>query len=347
LAADSSAEGFTDWFMPSIGELNLMYSNLKLSNLSNLDGSFYWSSTQNASSPASSATYRGFNGGGVATADKTSIFSVRPIRAFSPTAVAIDTLPTDVGTYVVAPTLTLSSPASLNNYQAVEYVGTTLTINKARQRALTVGQYDAYPGISTYPLNIYGGSGPGLITRTLVSGGSAGCSMVQDLFITAASVGTCEVQVEKAGTSNYFAESTTATIYWMTFINRYIPSLPTTPTDLGLSGSVAIEKRSYEAFTVSSFTNGSGSAVTSAAMNSVMRVIGTGFNSSDETTEVIIGFSSIQKSSLIFDTSDPAANYVQFTVPNDLDLGANDVAMKSRKGWAFASGLLTITEPTG
>jgi hypothetical protein len=347
LAADSSAEGFTDWFMPSIGELNLMYSNLKLSNLSNLDGSFYWSSTQNASSPASSATYRGFNGGGVATADKTSIFSVRPIRAFSPTAVAIDTLPTDVGTYLVAPTLTLSSPASLNNYQAVEYVGTTLTINKARQRALTVGQYDAYPGISTYPLNIYGGSGPGLITRSLVSGGSAGCSMVQDLFITAASVGTCEVQVEKAGTSNYFAESTTATIYWMTFINRYIPSLPTTPTDLGLSGSVAIEKRSYEAFTVSSFTNGSGSAVTSAAMNSVMRVIGTGFNSSDETTEVIIGFSSIQKSSLIFDTSDPAANYVQFTVPNDLDVGANDVAMKSRKGWAFASGLLTITEPTG
>jgi hypothetical protein len=346
LAADSSAEGFTDWFMPSIGELNLMYSNLKLSNLSNLDGSFYWSSTQNASSPAASATYVAFTGGGVATADKTSIFSVRPIRAFSPTAVAVDTLPTDVGTYAVAPTLTLSSPASLNNYQAVEYVGTTLTINKARQRALTVGQYDAYPGISTYPLNIYGGSGPGLITRSLVSGGSAGCSMVQDLFITAASVGTCDVQVEKAGTSNYFAESTTATIYWMTFVNRYIPSVPATPSDFGLFGSVAIEKRSYETFTVSSFANGSGSAVTSVAMNSVMRIIGTGFNSSDDTTEVIIGFSSIPKSALTFNTSNPAANYVQFTLPTDLDLGANDVAMKSRKGWAFASGLLTVTEPS-
>jgi len=346
LAADSSAEGFTDWFMPSIGELNLMYSNLKLSNLSNLDGSFYWSSTQNASNPASSATYMAFNGSGVSTADKTSVFTVRPIRAFSPTAVAINTLPTDVGTYAVAPTLTLSSPASLSNYQAVEYVGTTLTINKARQRALTVGQYDAYPGISTYPLNIYGGSGPGILTRTLVSGGSADCSMVQDLFITAASVGTCDVRVEKAGTVNYFAESTTATIYWMTFVNRYIPSVPATPTDFGLAGSVAIEKRSYETFTVSSFANGSGSAVTSAAMNSVMRIIGTGFNSGDETTEVIIGFSSIPKSALTFNTSDPAANYVQFTVPTDLDLGTNDVAMKSRKGWAFASGLLTVTEPT-
>jgi hypothetical protein len=76
-----------------------------------------------------------------------------------------------------------------------------------------------------------------------------------------------------------------------------------------------------------------------------MRIIGTGFNSSDETTEVIIGFSSIPKSSLTFNTSDPAANYVQFTVPSDLDLGTNDVAMKSRKGWAFASGLLTVTSP--
>jgi hypothetical protein len=85
LAADSSAEGFTDWFMPSIGELNLIYSNLKLSNLSELNGSYYWSSTQSASNPASSATYRAFNGGGTGTADKDSIFSVRPIRAFSPT----------------------------------------------------------------------------------------------------------------------------------------------------------------------------------------------------------------------------------------------------------------------
>jgi hypothetical protein len=76
-----------------------------------------------------------------------------------------------------------------------------------------------------------------------------------------------------------------------------------------------------------------------------MRIIGTGFNSGDETTEVIIGFFSIPKSSLTFNTTNPLANYVEFTLPNsaDLDLGANDVAMKSRKGWAFASGLLTIT----
>ena len=151
----------------------------------------------------------------------------------------------------------------------------------------------------------------------------------------------------KDGGVNYFAETTTATIYWITFINRYSKSGPTTPTDLGLSGSTAIEKRTYEAFTVLSFANGSGTAVTSAAKGSVLRIIGNGFSASDETTEVIVGFFSIPSSSLIFDTSNPLANFVQFTLPNssDLDLGANDVAMKSRKGWAFASGLLTVTSP--
>jgi hypothetical protein len=128
-------------------------------------------------------------------------------------------------------------------------------------------------------------------------------------------------------------------------MNRYIPSAPATPTDLGLSGSTAIEKRSYETFTVLSFANGSGTAVTSAAKGSIMRIIGTGFNAGDETTEVIIGFFSIPKSSLTIDTTNPLANYVEFTLPNssDLDAGANDVAMKSRKGWAFAPSLLNVT----
>jgi hypothetical protein len=114
---------------------------------------------------------------------------------------------------------------------------------------------------------------------------------------------------------------------------------------LGLSGSTGFERRSYETFTVLSLANGSGSAVTSAAKGSVMRIIGTGFNSSDDTTEVIIGFFSIPKSSLTFNTTNPLANYVEFTLPNssDLDGGANDVAMKSRKGWAFAPSLLNVT----
>jgi hypothetical protein len=96
---------------------------------------------------------------------------------------------------------------------------------------------------------------------------------------------------------------------------------------------------------VLSFANGSGTAVTSVAKNTVMRIIGTGFDTNDATTEVIIGFLSIPRSSLTINTTNPLANYVEFTLPNssDLDAGANDVAMKSRKGWAFAPSLLSVT----
>jgi hypothetical protein len=341
LAADSSAEGFTDWFMPSIGELNLIYNNLKLSNLSDLNGSSYWSSTQNASNPASSATYRVFNGSGAGTADKDSMFSVRPIRAFSPGAGASNTLPTDVGTYSVAPTLTLSSPASLNNYQAVEYFGTTLTINRARQRALSVGQYNAFPGISTYPLNVYGGSGPGLVTRSLIPGGSAGCSLAQDLFITATTVGTCDVRVEKAGTPNYFSESTTTTIYWIQWSDAYATRAPSTPTEIVMNHQTAITKYNYETLTVTSYQNSSGVTITSIATGATLRIIGDGFSPTSDYTEVVFAsMDMVDLTSGLQVISSGGSNYLQLTVPSGVTTGA--ITVNSPKGMAVGP-TLTIT----
>jgi hypothetical protein len=271
-----------------------------------------------------------------------------PIRAFSPIAASGSTAPTNAGDYTALPVnFALTAPASLSNYQGVTITGRNFTINKAFQAKLTIGQYDAYIGISSYPINVYGGSGSGAVLRTLVDTGTAGCALSINAILTATQLGTCSVRAVKDGGVNYFNETATATIYWMNFINRYTNPGPTTPTDLGLSGSTGFERRSYETFTVLSFANGSGTAVTSAAKGSVMQIIGTGFDASDTTTEVIIGFFSIPRSSLTFNTTNPLANYVEFTLPNssDLDLGANDVAMKSRKGWAFASGLLTVTSP--
>jgi len=276
LAADSSAEGFTDWFMPSIGELNLIRSNLKLNSLSNLNGTDYWSSTQDATNPSTSAQYQYFTGGSFGPTDKNNNLSVRPIRAFSPTALASNTTPTDAGVYRVGSTFAISSPATLSNYQGVESVTATLTINKARQKAITIGQYDAYPGISSYPLNVYGGSGPGTLTRTLVSAGTAGCSLASSFILTATSVGTCTVKAEKAGTRNYIVESTTATIYWITLATNYATQTLGGNHAIPLNGGNQIVVRT-ETLTASAFSNTSGGAITSAAVGTTIRINSTGF----------------------------------------------------------------------
>ena len=253
-----------------------------------------------------------------------------------------NTPPTNVGSYrYLVSDIVISAGASLNNYQGVIYESATVTINKAFQAKLSVGQYDAYPGISSYPLNVYGGTGLGSVTRTLVDTGTAGCALSGILILTATNAGTCTVRAVKDGGSNYFTETTTATIYWIPFINRYIASGPSTPTDLGLSGSTAFTKLTYESFTVLSFANGSGIAVSSASVGSILRIIGTGFNASDSTTEVFFGMISVSAPLLAFNVVNPLANYIQLTVPTDAE--TDRVVIRSSKGWATSPGTLTIT----
>ena len=355
LATDYRGGGFSNWFVPNKNELAEMAkipSTVDLINVPNYWG--YWSSTEDGSGPAStmsSLTSSSWTMGAVSKSESTRNM-VRPVRMFTPchsvdscTAFASTSMPTNAGTYRLTPSALSLDSGSLSNYQGVSYASGVLTINKINQTPIQIGQYDAFPGISTYPLNVYGGTGTGVMRRTLTSAGSANCLLTNIIFITASSSGICTVSVTKAADFNYNLQSATATIYWIPFINRYTSSGPTTPTDLGLSGSTAYERRSYETFTVLSFANGSGTAVTSVAKNTVMRIIGTGFDTNDATTEVIIGFLSIPRSSLTINTTNPLANYVEFTLPNssDLDAGANDVAMKSRKGWAFAPSLLNVT----
>ena len=348
ITAASSAGGFDDWFLPSLDELTLIYNNLKVPGLSNLQSWNYWSSTQSTTNTAGSARYWWFGAGALSgDTDKNnsagSNMYVRAIRAFSPTVtVTTTTPPTNAGSYrYTVSDIVLSAGASINNYQGVIYESATVTINKAYQAKLSIGQYHAFAGISTYPLNVYGGTGTGVLTRTLTDTGTANCTLSSDMFVTASNVGICTVRAVKDGGINYFTETATVTIYWMSFIDRYINVAPSTPTDLGLSGSTAITKFTYETFTVLSFANGSGSAVTSASIGSTLRIIGTGFNASDSTTEVFFGMTSVSAPSLAFNVVDPLANYIQLTVPVDAE--TDRVVIRSTKGWATSPGTLTIT----
>ena len=146
----------------------------------------------------------------------------------------------------------------------------------ASQNAISIGQYQAYPNMSSYPLNVYGGSGPGVLTRTLVSAGTAGCSLAGSFILTATSVGTCTVQAEKAGTRNYFGESTTATIYWIAWNANYALQSVAENNTIPLSGGNSFIVRT-ETVTASAFSNIGGNAITSAAVGTTIRINSTGF----------------------------------------------------------------------
>jgi hypothetical protein len=79
VCADLVLNGYSDWYLPSIGELQLMYSRLHLQGLGGFGDSWYWSSSQYY---PGFAWLMDFNGGVVYNYGKNSNFQVRAVRAF-------------------------------------------------------------------------------------------------------------------------------------------------------------------------------------------------------------------------------------------------------------------------
>jgi len=75
-----SGGGYTDWYLPSINELNQLY--LQKSIIGNFQSYLYWSSTANSAN-TTSASAQDFGGGNTFNnRDKTELLFVRAIRAF-------------------------------------------------------------------------------------------------------------------------------------------------------------------------------------------------------------------------------------------------------------------------
>ncbi|MDR0443517.1 MAG: DUF1566 domain-containing protein [Treponema sp.] len=86
LCDDYSLNGYSDWFLPSLNELNQLYLNLKQKDFGNLGNFWYWSSTEATGKNAWSRTFvhpsKYSGNAGMTRPEKTMPFHVRPIRYF-------------------------------------------------------------------------------------------------------------------------------------------------------------------------------------------------------------------------------------------------------------------------
>ncbi len=75
--------GYTDWFLPSKDELNLMYTNLHKQGLGNFEDTLYWSSSERIYTTNTAAWIQVFDDFGLQyLTDKVNMGRVRAVRAF-------------------------------------------------------------------------------------------------------------------------------------------------------------------------------------------------------------------------------------------------------------------------
>ena len=152
------------------------------------------------------------------------------------------TVPTNADTYTVRGAIPVFTVGLLSNYEGVIYETTTAVVNKARQRALDLNLYGGVVG-SPFLISLRGGDGTGAVTETLTGVSSlVGCA-ISNRFLTATEQkqGFCEVRVVKAGDQNYLAETQTAQLYFLAYINNMQTGITGNGATIGLNGLTPLE----------------------------------------------------------------------------------------------------------
>jgi hypothetical protein len=250
-AAGLTLGGYSDWFLPSSDELGVMYTNRTTIGITGDEATYlYWGSTESSNwIGASLVPWAGVGG-----QNKGQATPYWPIRAFSQTISTLTsygpstTKPTNAGTYVITPSVLTFSSGDANNYVAVTYRTSTLTINKAAQATLTVTPlYNVFNGNpTTATLLTTGGSDTGTVTYAYValSSTASGCALsgLNSSVVTVTSAGTCRIVATKAAPDNYLvAVSDTGTVtFYLYVMNIPAPRAAAYPVEIVLSGATAM-----------------------------------------------------------------------------------------------------------
>lgn len=241
-ALNRSFNGVDDWFVPSYDELTRMITVLKPLGLGSFDNPVnLWSSTQNTNTSKSNNAWSS-NPPVLNELLKTDNYFLRPIRAFSPTYNSTVT-PTEVDTYTAKGTNLTFQVGAASNYQAVIYDTSTLKITQANQDKLTLNLYGAVAG-SPFTLIVGGGSGTGTRTETITAGSTAAnCRFSNGQLLNdtpKTEQKTCNISITKASSRNYKAETLTATVYFMTFVNNQPTGLVGSGSTIALNGETSL-----------------------------------------------------------------------------------------------------------
>jgi hypothetical protein len=291
LALNKTSGGVSDWFVPSYGELTTAITTLQPLGKGSFESyANLWSSTQNATDSTRANNAWSANPPTLNSLLKTDNYYLRPIRAFSPTVGETST-PIDVETYTAMGTNLSFLIGAASNYQAVVYETGTLKITQANQNKLTINLYGAVAGLP-FTIQVSGGSGTGAITETITAGSTAtNCQVVNHVLSNSNAAGdqkTCNIRVTKAASRNYFEESTTATVYFMAFVDNQPRSQVGSGSTIGLNGINQIWAEPGTAPTISTFT-------ASGARGSTITINGSGFN----TPTLIVEFNFYQVASTV------------------------------------------------
>jgi alpha-tubulin suppressor-like RCC1 family protein len=133
----------------------------------------------------------------------------------------------DAGSYSVY--ITNSVPGGLPSSTTSN--AATLSVSKASQASLSVTSTSGTYG-SALTLTTSGGSGTGAVTYAVTAAGSAGCSISGGNTLNANSPGTCTVSATKATSTNYLAETSSATTVTFARQSQEPLSIATTSGDL-------------------------------------------------------------------------------------------------------------------
>jgi hypothetical protein len=155
-------------------------------------------------------------------------------------------------------------------------------------------------------------------------------------FLTAKKIGACIVSANAAGDASHYSETTTATIYWIQWSDAYSTRVASTPTEIVLQHKTQIIRHEYETLTVTSYTDTATvpNTITSARPGQTIRILGTGFLSTDDSSQATFTDNELATRTGLTD------DYIQVIVPNGAVTGT--ITVDTLKGSALGP-ILTIS----